>query len=174
MIYQVNCHFSPHILIRNDVRNSQARFSAGFTLMEILFALLLLGGSLTVLLGLQGASVQKALSDRNQRDAMLVTRSILAFIENEKDPLETQTLEQRADELLLAYGYPRDQGDDDSGLLKTSEKFQVKLSVEPTELPLPIPNTDALGLERIELVVSWSDLAKDSLRVVFYRPRDLS
>ena len=68
-------------MARSRAKNSKKDSRAGFTLVEVVIAILVLAGSLVVLLGLQSAAVTKALRDRNQLQAMLAARHIFAAVE---------------------------------------------------------------------------------------------
>ena len=61
------------------------RRSSGFTLIEVVFAVLILAGSLVVLLGLQTSSLQLTGRGKMTQQAMLYARRILAPIETSKE-----------------------------------------------------------------------------------------
>ena len=68
-------------MVRGRANNSKRTLCSGFTLVEVVIAILVLAGSLVVLLGLQSSAVTKALRDRNQLQAMLAARHIFAAVE---------------------------------------------------------------------------------------------
>lgn len=73
---QFNYLFSASCTLRTK-RNS----IIGFTLIEVVFALVVLGGSLVVLLGLQSSLITRSLRDESQERAILMTRELLAPLE---------------------------------------------------------------------------------------------
>ena len=155
-----------------DLRPKQEMKAAGFTLMEVTIALLVLASALVVLLGLQSSSVQRAVRDRSQQEAMLAARSILAAIEIGAEDLETQDTTDSAAALFekLTGGARQDEED------RLSEKYQANLRVE--ELEIPVPNTDPkfaenpIRLKQVILTVFWGESPNDQLRVVFLVPSD--
>ena len=140
----------------------------GFTLMEVTMALLLLAGALVVLLGLQSSTIQRAVRDRNQQQAMLIARSILAAVEVAATDLEPQDITEAPDRLIekLVGAPPPERLEEGAG-----RSFEANLRIE--EFELPVPNQDPkfgdnpIKLKQIVLTVFWGETSADQLQVVF-------
>lgn len=91
------------------------RLQAGFTLIEILVALVILGFASGAVLSIFGTATLKVSKAENERLTVLAARSALALVGNEI-PLESGT----------------HQGQSKDG------KFQWTVSVQPTETPSPL------------------------------------
>ena len=135
--------------------------SAGFTILEITFAILILAGSLTVLLGLQTSSVQRTMRDRNKQQAMLMARQILAAVESSREPPEIGSTSGSAREVL-----EKALGDRDSKTIEESsaDSYSAELAVEKWQ----IPTVEADVIRRLRLTLSWSENPLDSLSVYYF------
>ena len=71
--------------------NCRQSRTAGFTLIEVCLALLVLGGSMIVLLGLQSSIIGRTIRDSKKQRAMLLSRQILSAIETSNTPLVEQS-----------------------------------------------------------------------------------
>jgi prepilin-type N-terminal cleavage/methylation domain-containing protein len=122
--------------------------NSGFTLIEIIIAVLILASSLMILLGLQSATVRRAIQDRETQQAMLVAREIMSMIETVKDPALIQDASGTAEEVIKSVSggaaLPED-GIDPSG------QFNVDLAIE--KVPLPIIGDDRMT--RLTLTLTW-------------------
>jgi len=150
---------------------ARAGGTRGFTLMEVALALLLLAGALTVLLGLQSSSISRAVRDRHQQQAMLISRAILAAIEVSAERLETQDATDAPERLIEKItGAEMPRGEE----LSSGRTFLANLRVD--ELEIPVPNKDprfaenAIPLKQVTLTVFWGDKPADQLRTVFVVP----
>lgn len=137
--------------------------SDGFTLIEIAFAVLMLAGSLTVLLGLQSSSIQRAVHDRNMQQAMLVARQILTAVELRTDALdpgeETGPPARIIKKIIPSYV-------DDERKIDPTGQFTATLAIRNWKLP----NFDVEVAKRITLTVSWSSSPLDVLTVEYFVP----
>ncbi len=151
---------------------SKLQISSGFTLIEVIMAVVILSGSLVVLLGLQSAAVSKALRDRNQLKAMMAARQILAAIEiqSETEPRsETETVYRLMENL--------------NALPTADEELQELYNNMNAELEIAEwPNPEALSaltdgesnfLNRVRLRIFWGEFPDDQLEIVYFVPNNL-
>jgi type II secretory pathway pseudopilin PulG len=143
--------------------------SAGFALIEIMIATMILATSLITLLSLQSSAVQRAVRDRNQQDAMLVARSIMSAIEVDPDQVEMQDTTMPAREMLNQL-LPQDTAKQDEELLLFYERFQANLRVD--EVPLPLPNQEPVMMKRVTLLIFWGSGAAEQMQTVFFVQSD--
>lgn len=139
------------------------RTSSGFTLIEVTVSIVILATSLTILLGLQASSVQRAVYDRDAQQAMLIAREILSAIDIHKNP-ETigdafGSPEEVLRDVLESSAVPED-GLDPEG------KFEVDLKLEDVELPIPNLGTDRL--RRATLAVRWVGGPEEGLVIDYF------
>jgi len=133
----------------------------GFTLIEIIIAVLILASSLMVLLGLQSATVRRAIQDRETQQAMLVGREIMSAIETVEDPALIQEASGTAEEVIKSITsgapLPEDGVDPD-------RRFNVELSVEKVALP-------AIGddrMRRLTLILTWEGGPPNGLTLDYF------
>ncbi len=145
----------------SDSDSRAANQSAGFTLLEITFAILILAGSLTVLLGLQSSSVQRTIRDQHKQQAMLMARQILAAVESAREPPDVGSSSGTAREIFekTLQGREPDRRQD-----SPADLYQADLVVEKWQLP----GIDADIIRRLRLTLSWSDNPLDSLAVYYF------
>lgn len=138
----------------------------GFTLAEVIIAILILAGSLAVLLTLQSASVKKALRDRNQMHAMLLARSIFSSLEIQENLYDLDR-EDSVRNILEDYNAVPDVED-----LKDLDRLSAHLKVEEWENPemLADLNLGANLLRRVYLKIFWGETPDDQLEVVYFIP----
>ncbi|RIL05130.1 MAG: hypothetical protein DCC75_11970 [Proteobacteria bacterium] len=142
------------------------RRNSGFTLMEIIFAILILGGSLTVLLGLQSSSTQRNVRDKNKQQALLVAREIMSVIESTPIPVDIQDFSGPPRELISSL-YPEalEQGRE----IDPENRLIAQLKVEFW----PLPNIDdPEAVKRITLRIYWSDSPLDQIELVYFEPNE--
>jgi prepilin-type N-terminal cleavage/methylation domain-containing protein len=147
---------------------NRARPEAGFTLIEIIIAILLLAGSLVILLGLQSSAMGRAVRDGHKLQAMLLARQILAAVETSKDPLGEENYSGPAIKALEDY-VPnfRSLGQD----LNSYETFQINLQIHDWELPIEDVKLP-VKIKRADIAVSWSALPQDSVWVTYFVPEE--
>jgi prepilin-type N-terminal cleavage/methylation domain-containing protein len=85
------------LMVRIKKRTKKA---AGFTLIEIVIAVLILSSALITLLGLQSSILKRALRDEEKQQAMLLARTILSTIEVKNRDIENQDSTSSVDELM--------------------------------------------------------------------------
>lgn len=146
------------------MRRSTSR-QLGFTLIEVTLALLVLGGSLIVLLGLQSSIIERTLRDNRKQRAMLFSRRILSSIEVARDPLPPQKTEGSFRDVLSSVdtsSSPAEQPDPEEA------DFKVRLEVESIGIPQMAEN----AMRKITLTLSWGANSADQLTSVYFTPGD--
>lgn len=78
----------------------RTKANSGFTLMEVVIAVMILSTALVTLLGLQSSILRRALRDEEKQQAMLLARSILSAIEIKNQDIETQEITVPIEDLL--------------------------------------------------------------------------
>jgi len=138
--------------------------SAGFTLIEITFAIVVLAGSLMVLLGLQSAATRATFYAGKKQEAMLAARALMSAIELGETELEPQDTKAPLHNLLEEYipseggifpaggGHPPKLFDDLTGGLRGEN--------------LQLPGLEADVVPRGELEGSGSPPPTDALKIV--------
>ncbi|MCB0334497.1 MAG: prepilin-type N-terminal cleavage/methylation domain-containing protein [Bdellovibrionales bacterium] len=146
---------------------SNQKLDSGFTLIEVTLAIVILAGSLTILLGLQSAIIDRTVRDNNQKQAVMIARLILAAIESEEasgNPLPLQQTTAPIDDVLQS-------------ILSTPFELPQTLKLEPFEATLlvayaGIPGVAEEALKRIDLTISWGESNQERLDVVLFIPFD--
>lgn len=152
------------------VEKRDAKLAAGFALVEILIAILILGTSLVTLLSLQSSAVQRALRDRNQKNAMLVARSVMSAIEIDPDQVETQDTTMPAGEMIAQL--IRSQRDrQDQEIQDFLNTFEANLRVE--EVFIPLPGQEPILMKKVLLILYWGDGPAEQMQTVYFVPEDL-
>jgi type II secretory pathway pseudopilin PulG len=138
---------------------------AGFTLIEVTLAILLLSGAMVILLGLQSAVMRRTYIDTQNQRAMMAARQVLSAVEASDLPVDTQETSGSLKEVLS--GLIEINAEDEKSL-QDFEDLRVHLSV--TFWGIPTVNDQAM--KRVELTVSWSENPQDSLDVTYFIPND--
>jgi len=134
--------------------------SSGFTLLEILIAVVILGVSLVTLLSLQSSVLTQEIRERERQQALGVARRILSAIEFKDSGLSPGASTQDARSLLsllLNNQIPQDD------ITDTSLNVQTELKVTP----IGIPNVAESGLQKIELAVIWGESSLDRIDLLY-------
>lgn len=141
----------------------------GFTLVEILIAVVILATSLTVILGLQSAVIDRTVSSNVKKEALLATRQILSAVEAREAngiPLDTQIYEGSISELLtvlLEIPYERGQSRE-----WEAPELQGELLVEYWG----IPQVSEQAMKRVQFTVRWGESEREALRTTLFIPFD--
>ncbi|MBN8550947.1 MAG: hypothetical protein J0M12_16660 [Deltaproteobacteria bacterium] len=146
-------------------KHNSMRSADGFSLIEVVFAVLILASSLVTLLGLQSSSLQLSAHSKFTQRAMLIAREILAPIETSRDPIEIQDIEGTPEEILekvLAARLPAVQNDSKNTM------YRVRLQVEYWG----IPNLNEQAMKRITLTVRWSASQEDTFQIIYFMPNE--
>lgn len=140
----------------------------GFTFLEIMIAVMLLASASAILVGMQGAAIQRGARDLQAQQAMLMARRIMASIEaltgREFDLTSQGPLPAR--DLLNQFKIPPSEDPVDE---RITQQLQASLEVE--DWLLPIPNAEASPMKKISLGISWgSHQPSESFRVLLLMP----
>lgn len=153
----------------NRVPKWTTSYERGFTLVEILIALVILATSLTVILGLQSAVIDRTVTANLKKQALLATREILSAVEaREADGNHSRYRALR--------GTPQD-------LLGTLLEVPYE---PPYEIPegqnilraemvveyWGIPNVSEKAMKRIQLTVRWGETIREQLTTTLFIPFD--
>ena len=146
----------------------------GFTVIEVIIAVLILSSALMVLLGLQGATLQRAFTQQRQQQAMLIARSILASIESNPDTFPEQDIIKSAYEML------RDLKILEAGDTEERDRladFETRLTIQSVILPFPPTLENPINMKRVILDVYWGDKERmdesERLQVFFLVAEDV-
>ncbi len=136
----------------------------GFTLIEIILAIMLLAAGLSVILGLQSSAVDQTIRDRNKEFALLAGRRILSTIETGDGDVEILEKDEPMNKLLQSFGAidPNSKEDD----LTRLAEFQGHIKVENWGIPEINPN----AMKKISLEISWSDSPRDMVQLIYFVP----
>ena len=133
----------------------------GFTILEIIIAVMILAASLTTLLSLQTSAMSQALRTRNALEAMLASRAIMAGVEFAADELNEQKREGTV--VDVARFFLKEEALAPLIAKQSSVPLNAALIIEPWNLPKLEENT----LLRLTLEVSWSPAPQDKI-VTYY------
>jgi type II secretory pathway pseudopilin PulG len=133
----------------------------GFTIIEILFTLLIAGASFSVLLALQSSVVSSVLRGEEQLAASMITRDFFSAVEATRQTDLPSDIEAFADltpldamDEVLEVSSP-----DLQATLEDLDRFRLSLQITPIELP----GLGSDAAERFELTVRWGELARERL-----------
>jgi prepilin-type N-terminal cleavage/methylation domain-containing protein len=150
----------------------------GFTLIEVIIAVLILGVSLTTIVGLQSSILSQAVRDRNKTYALFAARSVLTELELGAAQLEPATKNDKLTEFLQASGgYKKT----DQLFLDAVKDFDATILIDELEVPNPGPATmsqsgtaipaPALKFIKIILTISWGEASIDSITIPLILPK---
>jgi len=149
-----------------EKRLSQSRLleSDGFTLIEVILAVVLLASSLAVILSLQSSILDQTVRDRNREVALLAGRRILAQMElgdgTVDDFEESGPLPQ-----ILRKICKKEIENSEEDIEKFSI-FDATLSIRPWGLP----GLNENAMKRITLTISWTKSPLDMVELVYFLP----
>jgi len=134
---------------------------SGFTLIEVTMAIVIMASALTILVGMQSSLVEQTIRGRNQQQAMLLARRILAGFEVVDPDMNEGTSEMSAAEALeLSEVADERDPQDYAGY----ENFRVLIQFNYWG----IPKIDPQAMQRILVRVMWGPLPGDSLVVSYF------
>ncbi len=147
---------------------SRSSNSRALTLVEVIIALVVLAGALVVLLGLQTASVDRALHERNLKQAMLKAREILAAIEAREGMGEEEipigVIEGTVDQVLET-------------ILPGTSQVDPNVEAYPFNAVVEvdfwgIPNVNEEAMKKITVETSWGEQPHERTEIIFFIPLD--
>ncbi|MCC6952603.1 MAG: prepilin-type N-terminal cleavage/methylation domain-containing protein [Deltaproteobacteria bacterium] len=136
----------------------------GFTLIEVLMAVSLLGLGLTTLIGVQTGFANQYLRERDLTRAALYAQYLISGIEGDgKVPSEGEK-DSDLESALRDAGYFEGLDNADGEKLRESmATWKVLIRTEKIDLP---PMEDAL--RRIEVLINWGESELDNYSVVYF------
>lgn len=134
----------------------------GFTLLEIMIAVVILSIALVTLLSLQASVLSQEVRDRERQVALGMARQILTALEIREDPMQDGELNLTAGELLnMLYDGAIQAGD------KAEEEkgysYLTTLSVSPRGIPT-LSNND---LQEFRLTIKWGEGELDKVSFLY-------
>ena len=148
---------------RMSLRDGSRR--GGFTLIEVVIALVILGGSLVVLLGLQSSIIERTIRDSKKQRAMLLARQILSAIEVAQTPPVPQSTDGSFKDVLNSVLTSNETNREES---PEDAEYHAQLEVESVGIPKLAPD----AIRKITVTISWSPSPLDQLTAVFFTPSD--
>jgi len=150
-----------HQHLDRDPTNGQR----GFTLVEVVIALVILGGSLVVLLGLQSSLITRTLRDETQERASLLTRQLLAPLEaglSSTDTIDTSgTFQEVYARVTKDLAQPSDLDSTDNNAM-----FRVSYTI----VPWKIEGFDDDLMHKVTVIVSWGENPSDRTITNYFVP----
>lgn len=160
--------------IKRKTSSARCCFQTGFTLIEVAFAIMILAGSLVTLLGLQSASIARAVRDRDRLQAMLIARQIISAMEaallTDTNVLPAGVKTDKPDSLVDEF-IPG--AADRSHPVDPTQRFSATLDVQYWPIP-GLDKVDPKAVKRVVLTVFWTDAPQDSVRVIYFVPSEES
>lgn len=138
----------------------------GFTLLEVMIALMILASAASIMIGLQTAAVSRTLRDKQVQHAMLASRSIMSAIElaGEDIPLADQNGTPLL-AVLQQLGLPAPSSEEQQRVL---ESLRVFLQIQPWDLPFE--NISENPMRKLLLAIAWGDDPQDRFVVEYLVP----
>ena len=140
---------------RKTLNHSQA----GFTLVEIAVAIIILGLSLTALIGLNTSHLTSYYSQKKRVEAAMYAKQLMTFYEIERKAPElgekSGSLFKELEEKGLA--------EDFEGLEEQLEGWTYKEEISSVDLP-ELPD----AMRRIDMSVSWGDRDRESFSLIYF------
>lgn len=142
----------------------------GFTLIEIIIAVMILAFSLTALLGLQSSATDQAIRTRNKQQAMLMARKIMSAIELQGAIVQNTKIEAPAAQVLQKF------------LVQDPQETKKEKTAASTELPLtanltieywPVEGLPEKSIQKVSLSLFWSSNPADTIDVVYFIPAEV-
>lgn len=137
----------------------------GFTLIEVVLALVVLGGSLVVLLGLQSSLITRTLRDETQEQAILLTRRLLAPLEAgiaSTDAVEINGTFQEVYSKIFSEGG----GHVDDAAQQPYVDFTVSYVISPWK----VADIDADVMRKVTVTVAWGEASADRTTTNYFIP----
>lgn len=151
----------------------------GFTLIEVVVAIVILSLSLVTLLGMQASIVQQELRDQNRQSAMLAARWILSSLESNVDGFQIGDQKGTVREILSKIEETPREMEESQGLnfparLEVTE-WEITPQIFGIAIPPPAPGTAAPPADRAKrvlLTINWGLDPSDLIQVLYIIPED--
>ncbi len=138
----------------------------GFTLLEVMIALMILASAASIMIGLQTAAVSRTLRDKQVQHAMLASRAIMSAIElgGEEIPISDQNGTPLL-AVLQQLGLPAPSSEEQQRVL---ESLRVFLQIQPWNLPFE--NISENPMRKLVLGIAWGDAPQERFVVEYLIP----
>ena len=155
--------------LNSTYKNSTTKINniSGFTFIEILIALIILGSATTIIFSLQSANVSATVRDSQAQKAILIARSIMSQIESIEETIENTNKNGTAFTILdsLNAPVPPNMG------MRELETFTANLVIEYWNVP-NIEEIPKSSLRRVLLTVAWGDTDRDKVEFYYFIPKE--
>lgn len=142
--------------------------SAGFTLIEVLIALLVLATSMIVILSLQGSIMSRTVQDSRAQRALLASRLILSLIEAQEATLPLVNDQGNAAEVIRAIA---PEGGNLPASFNPQDLFDIQASI--TTQPWTPGGIAANSLKKFVVTLRWGDGPSESLETTYLGTEEL-
>jgi prepilin-type N-terminal cleavage/methylation domain-containing protein len=151
--------------VKNQMKKVQlssiVRETSGFTLIEIVVALLIFAISFVTFLGIQTVSLRVTLQNRNRQEALLAARSFLSFVEISDEALNDITSEGDLNTVANALT---------KGVIQFPEEIRQRYQARLQISNWRIKGIDNDALKRISLNILWGSNADQEISLVYFVP----
>ena len=134
----------------------------GFTLIEILIAILIFGVAFVSFFGIQSAALKATALSRDRFDAMLIAKNILSYIEIAEDEITNVNTDGSINDLSRSLS---------KGVIKFDpemvKKYKAKLNIGFFKFQ----GIDNDALRKISLTVYWGPNPEQSIDVDYFIPK---
>lgn len=136
---------------------------AGFTIVEIIAAVVILGMSLTTLIGIQSNYLDAYLRDDARTKASLYGQYILTMLEVEPEPPQAGKKSGKLSSYLDSLNYF------DKNLSKESvpEIEDWEYTLESSDF-MPFGEQTEASLRKVVLSISWGETIMDEFKIIYY------
>jgi len=135
---------------------------AGFTITEIMIAILILSSTLVVILSLQTSIISRNHKDTQQFQAMLLARSILADLETKKE-LDDMNERYSALDAIKEFELYDDQDIEE----KDFDGLDVELEIGDIEIPL-FGEFEPIEMKKVNVKVLWGPGDGNNIEIFYY------
>lgn len=136
----------------------------GFTFIEVVIAVSLLAVAASIIVGMQGAAIQRGVRDKFAQQAILAERRIMASLEANEDQVQAY---EKTGPILDLFDTFKIKPPVDKEELSIIEQLEATLKIEPWE----IPEIDPEAMRKITLIVRWGPDQDQSIEVLYFAPR---
>lgn len=144
---------------------SKCAGTAGFTLLEVIVAIMILASALVIILGMQSAVIDQSVRAQQEQQAMLLARRILARLETGHTSVPDGTSEFTGNEILEKFELESRESEE---RLERIEGLAVRTVVDYSG----VPGVDLKAMRRILLTIAWGPTADDQFEAVFFVAND--
>jgi prepilin-type N-terminal cleavage/methylation domain-containing protein len=137
---------------------------AGFTLIEVSIAVVILAAAVTTLYGLQAANTRSTLHIANENQATLLVRQFFAMMDARSTnlpPIAEQVVEGTVEDIYRGIGVTPPLLSEDARV-----RFRAKLVVDQWPLAALLKSP----MKRMQVTISWGPTDSDRLLLTYFLP----